>query len=307
VTQFLLVYLLSLQAGPLTAPSSDTVHPDFFAALGLATKPENSDDVWRVTDKPPTFAWMIDSGSTSNGATSPIGSSGNSFQQLLNRVAPTDDHSRSTALPGVIVDPGRWFYKQEREGDFYTRKTKLEIPNANEVLLPYASRSWKAQDKVQIPVPVSVPLAEQLFVYGQLDGSGDALSKSSQTSLFTKSGVGVKWTLIAGSELQLRYATLLSYSDSINPGRFLERAQPAVEVNAKMPLFGPLEIEYTGSALPAVSRLDSDSFKHEVRLAVPLNGDNEFEFGARYRWDMTQETTPWVDRAELFIGLKFRH
>src|SRR5262249_61197043 len=87
--------------------------------------------------------------------------------------------------------------------------------------------------------------------------------------------------------------------------RYHAGAKPAVELVARMPLVGPLELEYTGSAIPAVTRSDTDQFKQELRLALPLKGDNEVEFGARYRWDTSP--TPWVDRAQLFLGVKLRH
>ena len=101
---------------------------------------------------------------------------------------------------------------------------------------------------------------------------------------------------------KVRYATLTSY-DQTAPGR----VQPAFEVLAKLPIIGPLQLEYTGSAIPAVTRTDPDSLKQELRLAYPLSGDNELEFGARYRWDVTGTATPWTDRAQLFLGVKFRH
>jgi hypothetical protein len=178
----------------------------------------------------------------------------------------------------------------------------LELPDAQEVGTPYGGHDWKAQEKVQVPVPIPVPLAEQLFVYGQFDGSGDAL-RQQQTALSGKTGVGAKWSLIAGSEVQLRYATLFKYADVDGPSR----AQPAVEVMARLPLVGPLELEYTGTAIPAVARTDTDQFKQELRFAYPLRGDNELEFGARYRWEYNQAATPWSDRAQLFLGVKLRH
>jgi hypothetical protein len=274
--------------------------PDFFTVLGLTRRPDPAADLWHVADAPPT--WMTDHGPL---ATSPVLPPPDSFQQLLDRMGDAVDRPLS-AVPtstGLIVDPGRWRYKSETTGDFFRRTSKVEVPDPQEVAVPYGGRNWKAQEKVQIPVPVSVPLAEQLFVYGQLDGSGDPLTRQ-QTSLSSKSGVGVKWLLIAGSELQLRYATLTSF-DVSSPSR----VQPALEVLAKLPLMGPLSLEYTGSAIPAIARTDTDQFKQELRLAYPLTGENELEFGARYRWDVTPTSTPtpWVDRAELFFGVKFRH
>ena len=296
-----LVLAAVLRAEPPAAPARADETPDFFAALGVTRRPDPAADLWHVTDPPPS--WMTDAGPFAAGAVAAPAATPDSFQQLLDRMGDTADRPRPSGptAPGLIVDPGRWRYKNESAGDFYRRTSKLEIPDPQEVVVPYGGRNWKAQEKVQIPVPVPVPLAEQLFVYGQFDGSGDALTRQ-QTSLSSKSGVGVKWALIAGSELQLKYATLMSY-DLSSPSR----VQPALEVLAKLPLVGPLSLEYTGSAIAAMARTDTDQFKQELRLAYPLTGDNELEFGARYRWDVTATPTPWVDRAEIFFGVKFRH
>jgi hypothetical protein len=231
---------------------------------------------------------------------------GDSFQLLLDRMMPINEPDRSTgALPGLITDPGRWKYQKEQSFEYFTRKTKLDLPDPNEVLTPYSARNWKAQEKVQIPVPIPLPVAEQLFVYGQLDGSGDALNNH-QANLYGKTGVGVKWLLPAKSELQVRYATLLSHSDDITAGRYQERAQPAVELMARMPIYGPLAVEYTGSAIPAMTRTDTDQLKQELRFAIPFTGDNELEFGARYKWEYAPVNSPWTDRTQLFLGVKFR-
>ncbi len=307
VTHFVLIAIALLVP---TGPSSllpRAEEPTFLNAVGLAPFRGSTVDVWKVTDPAP-FAWMVNavdpfpSQLTVSFGVSP------SFKQILERVALTDEEPRiGVGLPGVITDPGRWFYKQETTGGgLYKRRTKLEVPDPIDVWNPYAGRNWMAQEKLSIPVPVPFPVADQFYVYGQFDGSGDALNNV-QTSIYGKTGIGMKWALPAKSELQLRYGTLFSYADPNSHGRFQERAQPAVEVMARMPIFGPLEIEYSGAAVPAVTRSDTDQLRQELRLALPLRGDNELEFGARYRWDYLQATTPWADRATLFLGVKFRH
>jgi hypothetical protein len=275
--------------GPGTAARADEP-ADFFAAIGLAPPPAT--DLW---------------GSLSGGG--PAAATRIGEPTLLLPPAPLlEDRPPPglSSLPGMTIDPGRWKFQQEMGGELFKRKTKVELPDPRSLATPYLARDWKAQEKLQIPVPVPLPTAEQLFVYGQLDGSGDTLNNQ-QTALYGKTGVGVKWSLLAGTELQVRYATLFSYADELSVGWLQGRAQPAVEVVARVPLIGPFEVEYTGSARPAVSRTYTDQFQQELRFAYPMRGDSEFEFGARYRWEYSQSTTPWVDRAQLFLGLRFRH
>ena len=293
-----------LLAGPLCAQPAEAPAraEDFFGALGLTRRPDPAADLWHVAEPTPPN-WMTDPGPFAVGPSQTAIGPGDSFQHLLDRMgdAVSRPQPAFSTTAGLIVDPGRWRYKLEQTGDFYRRTTKVEVPDPHEFVVPYGGRNWMAQQKLQVPVPIDVPLAEQLFVYGQIDGSGDAI-RNQQTSLYGKSGVGVKWALVAGSELQLRYATLMSY-ESATPGR----VQPALEVLAKLPLMGPLSLEYTGAAIPAVARTDLDQIKSELRLAYPLRGDNELEFGARYRWDVTPTPSPWMDRAQLFFGVKLRH
>jgi hypothetical protein len=294
-----LLLTVPLQAQPPEVPARAD---NFFTALGLTRRPDPTTDLWHVAEPLPAN-WMTDPGPFPAVPGGPALGPADSFRHLLDRMGEAGDRPLPaySITPGLVVDPGRWRYKVEQTGDFYRRTTKVEVPDPHEMGVPYGGRNWMAQQKLQVPVPIDVPLAEQLFVYGQFDGSGDAL-RNQQTSLYGKSGVGVKWALLAGSELQLRYATLMSY-EVTTPGR----VQPALEVLAKLPLMGPLSLEYTGAAIPAVARTDLDHLKSELRLAYPLKGDNELEFGARYRWDITQTPTPWVDRAQLFLGVKLRH
>lgn len=305
VTQFVLLAIAILTP---TGPSSlRTGEQPFLNAVGLGLVKKTSDDIWKVAEPAP-FAWMSADHPFPGASDTPATGVSLSFQQILDRVGQPEEQARiTTRLPGVITDPGRWFYKQETTGGgLYKRRSKLEVPDPVDVWSPYAGRNWMAQEKLSIPVPVPVPGADQLFFYGQFDGSGDALNNVN-TSIYGKTGIGVKWALPAKSELQLRYGTLFTYADPNSAGRFQERAQPAVEVMARMPIYGPLEIEYTGAAVPAVTRTDTDQLRQELRLALPLRGDNELEFGARYRWDYLQTTTPWAERATLFLGVKFRH
>lgn len=207
---------------------------------------------------------------------------------------------------GMFRDPDRWRFRGDMSAALYRRTVKVEVPNPTDVRLPYTGRDWKHEDRFQIPMPIPLPIAEQMFVYGQFGGNGDALNNR-QTTLTGKTGVGMRFSPVGNTELQLRYGTWLNYADVFGITRFQERPQPAIELIARLPIIGEWQLEYTGSALPALQTSSHDQLRQELRLAVPLgSGDNEFEFGARYRWDVVQTPTPWVDRAQLFMGLKFR-
>lgn len=218
----------------------------------------------------------------------------------------------SQGSKGFLNDPDLLRFNGDLSQDLYRRTVKIEVPNPEVSALPFAGRNWKSEDRFQIPVPIALPIAEQMFVYGQWGGNGDTFNNRT-TTISGKTGVGMKWSPLGGTEFQLRYGTWLNFADVYAPTRFQEKAQPAVELVAKLPLVGAWQMEYTGAALPALQPTTPDQIKQELKFAVPLSGkDNQFEFGARYRWDIiptamhSQAQTPWMDRAQLFMGVKFR-
>ena len=302
---------LAIADPPVAGPRTDGAG-EFFDVLNVITRPEPKKDVWNVAEISAPLSWLTAVGPASLVPDLPQLPGADAFQNLLDRLTGDGPGLRSEpaplALAGVRRDPGRWRYRQETADTLYRLTTKIETPDPFEVrTLPYGGRDWKAEEKFQVPLPLPPVVAEQMFVFGQFSGAGDSFNNQ-QTTLNGKTGVGVKWSLLAGSELQFRYGTLFNYADVYRTTRFSERTQPAVEVLAKLPLplIGPWQLEYTGSALPALTSADHDQLRQELKLALPLKGDSEFEFGARYRWDYVQ-TTPWADRAQLFLGVKLRH
>jgi hypothetical protein len=77
-------------------------------------------------------------------------------------------------------------------------------------------------------------------------------------------------------------------------------------LQAKLALFGPLQLKYVGEALPAMTQSDRTTLSTDVKLAMPLGANQEFFVGAKYKWEDTLTPTPWVDRTQLYLGLTFQ-
>lgn len=264
-------------------------------------------ELWPKPTETPPSEWMnapslFEARRTLTGA-NPLGG----FAQLLEGM-PTLTHATvgDAWMPkGLYRDPDRWRYRVDNRDPLYRLVTRIEVPNPGEITVPHLGRNWYAEERLHVPVPLTLPVADQLFMFGQFYGSGDSLNNQ-QTSINGKTGVGMKWSLI-GTDVQLRYATIFAYADMYRPTRFSERTLPALEILANRSFIGPLQIEYMGSAIPALTPADRDQFRQELRFALPLQGENELEFGARYRWEYGPGALPWVDRAQLFFGVKLRH
>jgi hypothetical protein len=179
--------------------------------------------------------------------------------------------------------------------------SNMESPDARELRdLPALSRDWKSEHSLKLPLPIE----DSLFMFGKLDSAGDI--DHSQNKLKTRTGFGWKWSPFAGSELQVRTGSLTTYEDdSMTMTRPTERAQLSFELEAKLVLFGPLQLQYVSEALPALVQADRNTLLHDLKLALPLGTNQEVSLGAKYRWDDSLAPTPWTQRTELYMGLKF--
>ena len=203
---------------------------------------------------------------------------------------------------GFRYDPGR--LKLTRESIVEAAKVQSTIdlidPRALREM-PWHVSDWRTEESLNLPLPA----AESLFVYGKLDSEGEAFDNR-RLRMTGKTGFGWKWTPIARSELQFRSGPVVNISDLYNPGRAQEKSQLSVELQAKLALFGPLQLQYSGEALPALVQTDRHTVLQDFKLAVPFGSNREFHIGARYRWEDVS-ATPWLDRTQIYLGLKFQH
>lgn len=225
----------------------------------------------------------------------PVSRPGETFTDLLSHVA------RPPADSGARFDAGRLKLSRESSLQVVSVQSSLELPDARQFReAPYLSRDWTAEESLKVPLPAY----ESMFVYGSFDSSGD-YDNNRQVRLRGKTGLGWKWAPFSRSEVQVRTGPVVSYADVYNPAS-QERSQLSVELQAKLDLFGPLQLKYSGEALPRVVPADRHTLWQDLKLAVPFGTNREFHLGANYRWE-DRSTTPWMDRAQLYLGLKFQH
>ena len=223
----------------------------------------------------------------------PVSRPGEEFSDLLIRF-PGKTNSE------VRFDPGRYKLIRVSDTDFGKVSSNLDLPDPSDPrLLPY--RDWKAAHSLNLPLRAS----ESVFMFGNFDSSGSSLDHQMVT-MKGRSGLGVKMSPFDGSELQVRTGTLVSYADTYSSAKATERSQLSVELQAKLALFGPLQLQYAGEALPAMIQTDRHTLLSDLKLALPFGTNRELYLGAKYKWEDTLTPTPWVDRAQLYLGVKFQ-
>lgn len=210
---------------------------------------------------------------------------------LTNELAPSADRSWSD-------DGFRRVSRQKTGGDWGTHSARIELRERNLGLLdPAGQRTWETGEKLKMPV------AGPLFAFAQLDAWTPSVEQQ-QHRWLGKYGVGVTlkpW--IFDQEVSFRGGPAMRYA-----GAMPERSEVFVEAATKVPvpLLGALEVEWTGYAVPAATTTDPNILNQDLRLAKPLGGGSEVYMGARYRWENAAIATPWVDRAQLYLGLQLK-
>jgi hypothetical protein len=167
---------------------------------------------------------------------------------------------------------------------------------------PPRSCAWETNETVKVPV------AGPLFLYGNLGASSPSVEQQ-HLRWRTKTGVGVRlrpWVL---DEVQVRGGSAVRYDDTDGTrGGAEERSELFLEVTTKLPLpvLGPVNVEYSGIAVPAPTPAERGQVNQDFKLAKPLGGGNEFHLGARYQSDDVPAPAPWVDRMQLYMGLQLK-
>jgi hypothetical protein len=164
---------------------------------------------------------------------------------------------------------------------------------------PLTKPGWQADEAWKLN------LAGPLFVFGQLSaGAEEALQQDAHVNGRT----GVAWQVpIPAFELLFRGGPTVSYTDPLRPDRTKEKSELLLEVQGRCPLLFGVQLEYQGSASPALSPLDHDWVSHELRLALPVGSAGTLKLGARQRWDNVVEQRTTTEVGELFLGLELKH
>lgn len=156
---------------------------------------------------------------------------------------------------------------------------------------------------------LKVTLNDSLFVFGSVDAESKSVNQQ-HLKWLGKTGVGVKlrpWLL---DELMLRGGPALRYDDEerLPRGVAPERSEMFVEVSTKLPvpLIGAVNVEYTGTAIAALTAAEQDRIRQNLRFALPLSDSSQFHVGAKWRSDDSASATPFIDRAQLYLGVQLK-
>jgi hypothetical protein len=230
---------------------------------------------------------------------------GNMFSHTWSNGAPLllFDWSGKTlpsGLPNLKFDGLKRVADASTATDWADLSSKVKLRERDSQLDPTVHNAWESDETLKLPV------AGAFFVFGQLGASTPDVEQR-QYKWLGKTGVGVKlkpWLL---QEVQVRGGPAVRYDDTekLSPGQSPERSELFLEAVTKVPLpgVGPVNVEYTSYAVPAATPSDHNQVNQDFKLALPISGSGQFHVGAKYRWEAAS-STPWMDRAQVYMGVQ---
>jgi hypothetical protein len=207
----------------------------------------------------------------------------------------------STSVEPASVPPRN--LKQTNDGEWGTLTSQMDLTPQKRTDDDglFHQQAWRVDDSWKCP------LAGSVYLFGKFGANSDEAGQSDM-KVATTGGLACKLPLLEQGEIVVRSGPSLSYSDPLRPDRSREDSKWLFEVQGRWPLLARIGLEYQGSVSPALSPLDRNSIKHDVRLAVPVGDNGQFRFGAKQTWQATGTDTsrPWSTETEVYFGLELK-
>ena len=195
--------------------------------------------------------------------------------------------------------------KSSADLEWAALNSKIAVRDRDTRLDPSRVSAWETDETLKMPV------AGPLFLFGQL-GASTAAVEEQQHKWLGRTGVGLKlkpWFL---EEVQVRGGPAMRYDNTqkLDRGQSPEHSELFLEVVTKLPplpVLGALNVEYSGVAVPALTPAERDKMNQDLKVALPFGGGSgQFHVGAKLKRDDSTTATPWVDRMEIYMGLKLQ-
>jgi hypothetical protein len=216
------------------------------------------------------------------------------LSQMRRAAAATDYDLWFAAWDRFSRDPRQQKTQTDGEWVAVTSNVTLDAPPAWDDPLP--RREWKRQDDVKVSV------AGPLFVFGQV-GAGAESVEQRDMKVSGKTGLACKLTLGTDGEVVLRSGPSVTCSDPMRFDR--TKSEWLVEVQARWPLLASINLEYQGTASPALTPVDHDRINQDLGLALPLGTGGKLRLGARHQWENSLTPKPTADSMQLYLGFEW--
>jgi hypothetical protein len=148
-------------------------------------------------------------------------------------------------------------------------------------------------------------LGSSLFFYGQFGAGCDGV-EAQDLKLTGRTGLACKLSPFKGGEITLKGGPGVSCADALRPLRRQDHSDVLLEMECRCQLLGRLNLQFNGSATPALSPADHDRLAQDIRLALPVGAGGELRLGARHSWETIPLQKPLLESGEVYFGLEVK-
>src|SRR5262249_3977895 len=121
-----------------------------------------------------------------------------------------------------------------------------------------------------------------------------------------RTGLACKLSPFKGGEITVRGGPVVTCADPLRPEHRQDRSDLLLEVQCRCPLVGGLNLQYSGSATPALNQTEHARLDHDVRVALPFGDAGEVRLGAKHSWENVPAQKPMPDSGQVYFGLELK-
>jgi hypothetical protein len=175
--------------------------------------------------------------------------------------------------------------------------TRVAVKEPLDPAEPRAGEGWQTEEALRLR------LGGPFSVFGQLGAHTDA-TMPQEPKLAGRTGLAWKLPSLLGGDVQVRGGPVFTCDDPLH----LEPPRPElfVELQGRWPVVGPLNLEYQGSATPALAATEREQLTQDVRFELPVGSAGRVRLGAKRSWENVAGARPWIDHSQLYVGLEMK-
>jgi hypothetical protein len=205
---------------------------------------------------------------------------------------------RSAGVGPDLSPDGAWKIKNKTERMWGSLELEVMLENLDNPSRDTLGDRWQTKKALQVDV------AGPVFAFGEFNAGYNTIS-AQEMKMSGGTGLGLKLAAWDGGEVSLKGGSQVNYSqDPLRPDRAQsDKSRLLFGLECQYAIVGPLKLEYSGSAVPAMSPLETSRLSQDIRLMLPIGQNGHFRIGAKRNWDSQPAYRATPDANQFYLGV----
>jgi hypothetical protein len=193
---------------------------------------------------------------------------------------------------------GSWKVKNKTEKLWGSMELEMMLENVDNPPRDSLGDRWQTKKALQ------VDMAGPFFAFGEFNAGYNTIS-AQEMKMSGGTGLGLKLAAWDSGEVSLKGGSQVNYfQDPLRPDHSQsDKSRLLFGLECQYAIVGPLKLEYSGSAVPAMSPLESNRISQDIRLMLPLGNNGHFRIGAKRYWDSQPAYRATPDANQIYLGV----